>query len=124
MKIINADTLDAILKNLLRGMDLQTAVVSTGYNVRLFMRHLEKGAIAYNRESEGLKVRASEREEHFLYISVMKARAQAAQALISDIRAAEDWKAKKWLLESQHQETYGAYNIEGVPHAPTLGGDE
>lgn len=124
MKIIDDDVFDAILEAIGQGADLQSAVVSNAYNLHLFMRHLEVGAIAYRNEAaSGRKVKVSQREQYFLYVKVQEARAKSAKDLIRRVRSSEDWKAARWLLEAQHQETHGTYaTLEASPHAPMADG--
>lgn len=100
-QIISKDVFEKVRDGLISGADLQTAVVSAGYNWKRFLRIMEDGLVEYNREADGKVIRKTKRAAYLVYIEVQKLVALSHQSALRVIRNADDWKAQKWLLEKQ-----------------------
>lgn len=103
-ELIDETTLSEILAAIRQGTDLQSAVMASGFNLGAFLRLLEVGHGAYERQAQGARVYAKTREHLRVYTETQKARAEAAQALQRRVMESEDWKASKWMLENNHPE--------------------
>lgn len=98
---IPKDVFEKVRDGLISGADLQTAVVSAGYNWKRFLRIMEDGLVEYNREADGKIIRKAKRAAYLIYIEIQKLVALSHQNALRIIRNADDWKAQKWLLEKQ-----------------------
>jgi len=109
---------DALTRAMKGGADLETACDYAGVSVALVYRALERGKVAYERESvAGKKVPDAEREYLALWSDLKKSRADAIVRNVAHVQQAAQngsWQAAAWWLERTVPHTYAKKPANGT----------
>jgi len=116
---LNEETLEAILKNIRRGMPIRTAVAIAGISESTYFNWMKRGNDEQFRQNKGEK--PNPKEQGFLEFleSATRAREEAKGAhiaVISNAGASGDWRASAWWLSRQFRDEFGDNPPSQIQH--------